>query len=128
MAINSFASTSLREQLVDLNRDLRNRVSRLGEEVFRKSGDADGGNLSHFPSHFADCGTDEYERELTLRLLEKEDQVLTEAAAALARLDTGDFGRCEECGSVIPTERLEALPYARHCVECARQMEQSNVW
>jgi DnaK suppressor protein len=128
MAVNSSVSSPIREQLVDLSRNLRNRVWRLGDEAFRRGGDAEGGNLSHFPSHLAECGTDEYERELTLRLLEKEDHALTEAAAALARIDSGAFGRCEECEKAIPPERLEAVPYTRHCIDCARRLEETDRW
>ena len=71
-------------------------------------------------------GTDNYERENTLRLLANEGQLLGEITAALERLDKGTFGRCEECGGPIqPRERLRELPYTRYCVECARKVEQS---
>ena len=38
----------------------------------------------------------------------------------------GSFGQCEECEEDIPSARLEALPYARYCVACARKMEQNS--
>ncbi len=38
---------------------------------------------------------------------------------AEAKLRDGDGGRCDSCGSVIPEERLEAIPWAVHCVHCA---------
>jgi DnaK suppressor protein len=37
---------------------------------------------------------------------------------ALEKLESGSFGNCERCGKQIPTGRLEALPFARYCVDC----------
>ncbi len=52
--------------------------------------------------------------------------MLEEIKGALERIDRGTFGRCEECGGVIPKGRLKALPYARYCVKCARKVQQSS--
>ena len=41
-------------------------------------------------------------------------------------IDHGTFGRCEECQGPIPKPRLQALPYTRHCVACARKLQQSS--
>jgi RNA polymerase-binding protein DksA len=59
----------------------------------------------------------EYAKELsiernTLDLLSKVDH-------ALARIDTGEYGICENCGKAIPVERLDVLPYTTLCVDCA---------
>jgi RNA polymerase-binding transcription factor DksA len=72
----------------------------------------------------ADLGTDNFEQEMSLNLLQNEEQVLDEIAAALDRINQGTFGRCEECDTEIPKARLQAVPYARYCVECARKLEQ----
>ena len=42
---------------------------------------------------------------------------------ALGRIDAGTFGRCEECREPIARPRLQALPYTRHCIQCARALE-----
>jgi len=39
---------------------------------------------------------------------------------ALARIDAGTYGTCIRCGREIPSERLEALPWAAHCIDCQR--------
>lgn len=44
---------------------------------------------------------------------------LTQIAAALSRLDQGEYGICAHCGEDIPVERLRAVPYADRCVNCA---------
>ena len=45
-------------------------------------------------------------------------------SAALQRMEAGDFGICEECGTRIEPGRIEAHPYARECIDCARLEEQ----
>ena len=47
-------------------------------------------------------------------------------AAALRRMDSGDFGICIECGSDISAGRIEAYPYAEECIDCARLDERRN--
>jgi RNA polymerase-binding transcription factor DksA len=74
----------------------------------------------------ADLGTDNYEQDFTLGLLQNQEQALTEIGEALERVHRGTFGRCEECQGVIPKARLQALPYTRHCVACARKLQQSS--
>ncbi|AOT61897.1 MULTISPECIES: TraR/DksA family transcriptional regulator [Streptomyces] len=44
--------------------------------------------------------------------------VLKEIDAAFERLAAGTYGSCQGCGGAIPAERLEILPYTRHCVGC----------
>jgi DnaK suppressor protein len=116
------ALASYQRQLSGIQDRLRAEVSHLGNEAFHKAHDGSG-NLSHVPLHMADLATDAFEQTVTLSLLEKEEQTLREIGAALARIDAGTFGDCEECGQQIMMERLEALPYARHCIACARQLE-----
>jgi DnaK suppressor protein len=113
--------TSFRKQLLALKKRLGADVYELGNEAFQRKAE---GGISRMPSHLADLGTDNAEQQMTITLLECEGRTLAETAEALARLDAGTFGRCEACEDEISTERLEALPYVRHCVECARQSEQ----
>lgn len=115
-----------RQGLIRLQRRLNGDVSHLQDEALRKTGGEASGNLSNTPIHMADLGTDNFEQEFTLSLLQNEEQVLEEISAALERLKRGTFGRCEECQDDIPKVRLNALPYARYCVECARRLEQRS--
>jgi RNA polymerase-binding transcription factor DksA len=118
---------NFREQLVALRDRLNGDVSSLADEALRKSGGEETGNLSSMPIHMADLGTDNFERENTLNLLANEEQLLAEIDAALARIDQGTFGRCEECqGEILPKARLKELPFTRYCVECARKLDQER--
>ena len=114
------------ETLVALRNRLSGDVSHLADEAMRARGGEASGSLSNTPLHMADLGTDNFEQEFTLDLLKNQEQALKEIGDALERLRRGEFGRCEECQGVIPKGRLQALPYARHCVACARKLQQSS--
>lgn len=63
---------------------------------------------------------DDGTQEVEIGLIDTESRLLREVTAALARIDAGTFGRCDDCGRPIGKSRLDALPYARQCVRCAR--------
>ena len=111
-----------RQRLLSLKRRLSSDLSGLEEEALRGVGGESSGGLSDVPTHPADLGTDNYEEEIALGMLKNQDGILTEINDALARIEHGTFGHCEECQQEIPRERLEALPYARYCIQHARQL------
>jgi RNA polymerase-binding transcription factor DksA len=115
-----------RDTLLNLRSRLTGDVSHLADEALRARGGEASGSLSNAPLHMADLGTDNFEQEFTLSLLQNQEQALKEIAEALERVRQGTFGRCEECEGVIPKARLQALPYTRHCVACARKLQQSS--
>src|SRR5216684_3998715 len=106
-----------RESLLALRDRHNGDASHLADEALRRAGGGAAGNLSNMPIHMADLGTDNFEQEFSLSLMQNEEQVLTEIAAALDRIQQGTFGQCEECQASIPKPRLQAMPYARYCVE-----------
>ena len=117
---------SYRDLLVSLRSRLNGDVTHLSDEALRSTGGEASGSLSNAPLHMADLGTDNFEQEFTLSLLQNQEQALDEIRDALGRIDGGTFGQCEECHQPIPKARLQALPYTRHCVECARKLQQSS--
>jgi RNA polymerase-binding transcription factor DksA len=72
--------------------------------------------LSDNAQHQADVGTETFDRERDLSILEQVEAELSDIEHALHRLDDGSYGRCEACGEPIGDERLEALPAARFCL------------
>ena len=68
----------------------------------------------------AAAATQVFEQQRDLALREKNEQQLQAVDAALARIDAGTFGTCIRCGRPIAPERLEALPWAAHCIDCQR--------
>jgi DnaK suppressor protein len=79
------------------------------------------------PIHMADLGTDNYEQEFALGLMDSERKLLQEIDDALQRIEEGIYGICQGTGQPISKARLEAQPWARHCVEYARLLEQGTV-
>jgi len=102
-------------------------VSRLRGEASHGLGGESGGGISDVPAHLADLGNASYEEEMNLTLLEAQEQLFEECDAALGRIANGAFGLCEECHRPIAAGRLQACPYARHCVPCAQSVESQAV-
>src|SRR5450432_1463758 len=112
-----------RSTLENLRARLRGDLDQMTDEALRRSQPESSGNLSNVPLHMADIGTENYDQEFTLGLIENEQGTLELVVEALERLNHGKFGRCVECGELISKPRLQALPYARHCIQCARELE-----
>src|SRR5262249_24936366 len=85
-----------RQQLFALGKRLEGDVAELTNEALRKAGGEADGNLSNTPLHLADLGSDYFEQEMSMSLLENDEHQLEEVAAALTRIEQGTFGRCEE--------------------------------
>jgi RNA polymerase-binding protein DksA len=109
-----------RDLLLAKRRELLGDVHSMEQEALRSTS---GSNLSNLPIHMADMGTDNYEQEFTLGLVEKDRNLLREINLALAKIQNGTFGICEGTGKPISRARLEAQPWARYSIEHARQME-----
>lgn len=71
----------------------------------------------------ADSGSASFERETAQSLSNHARNLLTQIDDALRRIDAGTYGVCERCGERIDLDRLEALPYARLCMDCKRRDE-----
>jgi DnaK suppressor protein len=76
-----------------------------------------GGELSSLDQHPGDSGTETFEMEKNVSLLEQVDDELREIEAAAQRLERGTYGTCQACGRPIGDDRLEAMPATRFCVE-----------
>ena len=112
-----------RERLLLLRARLRGDVNQLADAALKKNGGEGNGNLSSSPIHMADIGSDNFEQEFTLTLMQSEEETLEAIEAALERIEDGSYGLCEECNVRIPKTRLNAIPYATLCVRCAEQLE-----
>lgn len=83
------------------------------------------GDLTNYPLHMADEGTDTMEQEKEFLLASKEGRRLYRIDEALRTLykEPKRFGRCELCGEEIAFERLEILPWTTVCADCQRTRE-----
>jgi DnaK suppressor protein len=94
-------------------------VVHMEDETLRKQRS----DLSNMPIHMADVGSDTFEMENTLGLMDSERKLLHEIDDALDRIEGGAFGICEGGGESIAKVRLKAIPWARYCVKCASLSE-----
>lgn len=113
-----------RERLLEKRREIFQNVFDIEGETLKKSRLDASGDLSSMPIHMADLGTDNYEQEFALGLMDGERRILHEIDEALQRIEEGVYGICEGTGNPIPKARLEAQPWARYCVEYARLAEE----
>ncbi|MHC4226417.1 MAG: TraR/DksA family transcriptional regulator [Planctomycetota bacterium] len=116
-----------KELLLEKRKEILRNVNEFEDEALNKSRLDAAGDLSSMPIHMADIGTDNYEQEFALGLMDSERKLLREIDDALVRIEQKAYGVCEGTGKPIPKARLEAQPWARYCVEYARMLEQGLV-
>ena len=117
-------SDQARQRLADERDRLVGVRTTFDEEHFSDQSESDSvGEISSYDQHQADMGTETFEREKDLSILEQVEAELADVEHALRRLDDGTYGTCEVCGKVIPDERLEAIPTARLCLEHQAEAE-----
>jgi DnaK suppressor protein len=113
----------LKTLLLEKRRELLSNVSYMEIDALRE----ERSDLSTMPIHMADLGTDSYEQEFTLELMDSERKVIADIDYALSRIEEGTYGVCEIGGEPIPKQRLEAIPWARFCISCAGLVEKGVV-
>lgn len=110
-----------RDLLLAKRQEIIRDVTNLEDQAIRQaSGSA---TSSSMPIHMADLGTDTWEQELTLGLIENERSLLREIDEALERVDNKTYGICLATNKRISKARLQAKPWAKYCIEYARKRE-----
>jgi len=113
-----------RDILIKKRREIVGNVNEMYDEAINKSRLDASGDLSSMPIHMADLGTDNYEQEFALDLVDEEKKLLVQIDRALLRIQNKTYGICLSTGKRIQKARLEAKPWAKYCVEYARMIEQ----
>jgi DnaK suppressor protein len=111
-----------RAMLLAKRSEILENVTNMGDETLRRVRS----DLSSMPLHTADLGSDNYDLENTLGLMESETKILLEIDHALRRIEEGTYGICEIGAELIVKERLEAIPWASCCVACASLSEKKG--
>ncbi len=112
-----------KQQLLAWRARLRGDVSAMADAALRKTRSEANGDLSSMPIHMADIGSDNYEQEFTLSLMQSDEMTLESIEAAIERIEEGLFGLCEDCSGIISKTRLNAIPYTPLCIKCAQKLE-----
>jgi DnaK suppressor protein len=107
--------------LIERRRRILSTVTDMEEEALKSAGQ------DFSVDHMADHGSDNFEQDLTLSLVETERTELYEIDRALSRIADGTYGLCQATGEPIPRARLEAIPYARYSVEYQRRVEAGEI-
>jgi RNA polymerase-binding transcription factor DksA len=110
--------SAARQRLESEKERLRGLAGKLAESNgFDESEQSAMGELSTVDQHPGDIGSETFEREKDMAILNTLEDQITEIEKALSRVDDGSYGTCEACGKPIGEERLEVVPTARYCVE-----------
>jgi RNA polymerase-binding transcription factor DksA len=116
-------AAKFKKLLLDLRDHLIDGVNFLASDNLKRSHRDASGELSGYSLHMADAGTDNFDREFALSLVSNEQEALYEIEEALKRLDQNTYGICGNCEKPILKARLEAVPFARLCVNCQSTVE-----
>jgi DnaK suppressor protein len=105
-----------RQRLLGVRSDLLGDAETTGDA-------ASVGELADYDQHPGDVGTEVFEHEKNVSILEQVNAQLSDIDAAFERLDKGTYGICEACGRPIEPARLEERPFARFCLEDQQRVE-----
>ena len=119
-------AAKFRALLLELRDHLIDGVNFLASDNLKRSHRDASGELSGYSLHMADAGTDTFDREFALSLVSNEQEALYEIEEALKRLDQNTYGLCGMCERPIMKARLEAVPFARLCVNCQSAIEKTD--
>ncbi|NLH98524.1 MAG: hypothetical protein GX446_03425 [Chthonomonadales bacterium] len=114
--------SKLYERLMAEKRRLEAERARLTD----RSGSGQGAGLEladYDLNHPADAGTELFDREKDLALVENVNSLLDQVNGALAKIASDTYGICDACGGRISDARLRALPYATMCISCQSRYE-----
>ncbi|MDP8215806.1 MAG: TraR/DksA family transcriptional regulator [Candidatus Kaelpia imicola] len=109
--------------LMDLKKKVSSEIRHLTEDSIYKSQKDVSGEISSYTYHMADMATDSFDREFSYALANNEQELVYLINEALSRIDSGEYGICELCENSIKRSRLNAIPYAKNCLECQTKEE-----
>jgi len=111
-----------RRKLIDKRNELVGDMEAMEKEALRKNA-VTGGDGTRMPIHMADVGSDNYEQEFSIGLIESERGLLREIDDAIKRITDETYGVCLATHAPISKARLRAKPWARFCIAYRRSQE-----
>ncbi len=118
---------TFKQMLLEKRKSLVGDMAGMSSGSYGRSLQESSGDLSNMPTHPADIGSDNFEHEFTLGLLESERALLNEINEALERIELGTYGICLGTGEPIGKPRLKARPWCRYSIEYQRLIEKGLV-
>lgn len=123
MATGKINTEKYKKRLLVERERIESQMRRVEGQDESASQDDATSELSHYDDHMADAATETFEREKDLAIDEGLKLLLEQVNAALDKVEHGTYGECDRCHKPIAPARLEALPYATLCIECAERLE-----
>jgi DnaK suppressor protein len=105
-----------KQQLLDLRESIVGQVNSAQQQSFETFSTMDVVDP-------VDMAVMDREQTVLLSIGESERDLLAMIDEALQRISLGSYGSCQNCGQEIPAARLEAVPYARYCINCQDKLE-----
>ena len=109
------STEEIRAQLEEYQESIASRRERLARHVHHRE--------EPLPQDFAEQAVEMENSETMVALEDELSEQEREVERALARLDAGTYGRCTTCGEQVAAERLQALPAAAMCIDCASEKD-----
>lgn len=98
-----------RQRLIQDRQQIMRRLDELRDEL---------SGIEETPREMEEWAQEEKDRDILIRLEDRETEELRKIQAALSLIDSREYGKCQVCGKSIPRARLEELPTAFRCVDC----------
>jgi DnaK suppressor protein len=115
------ASAAAKAPKKDIGDKVRKRLLAKRDELMAdlaKNREVSDETVDESAQDMADRATSAYTKEFAYSLSEADRKTLLLIDEALGRLDAGTYGTCVHCGQPVQEKRIEAVPWARHCLEC----------
>ena len=110
----------------EMNEKRQAALSRKLEELAGSGGNDRSDLIVEVVPDLMDHLTRAADHDLAVDRLNRNAQTLQDVRAALSAIESGDYGICQECEEVIPSKRLDAIPWARYCVRCQEAADQAQ--
>ncbi len=107
-----------KQQLLKLRNDYTKRIAAIQIDTHHKEEPVE--------KDFAEQATQSENDDVLAALDDEAQHMVMQIDASLRRIDDGEYGRCTECGMAIPEQRLDAIPYAHLCIDCAEELQASQ--
>lgn len=116
--MDKIALNRYKDMLIHQESQLEHIVNRMKANGLSEQNESYPTELSGYDNHPADLGSEMFQVEMDNALMVHEEHLLKEVHDALGRIEEDTFGKCAFCGKDIDAGRLEAVPYARLCLDC----------
>ncbi len=116
-----------KERIEHFKEILETRRKNLRESVARTEEDGRAAQSTDSAQDIADRASSSYQKEFLFARSNNDRQFLQMVEHALSNIAEGTYGECEQCGNAINERRLEAVPWARHCIACQEKLERGEL-